>query len=260
MVEAWPGVKPRSRKSTGMLAIPSLFAAMTIAGAFWVGVLAARRLRDLGDGDRALAEGDRPLALPSHDGGPSRDAAVARVRARVAERLDSGLRTPGALGSTREHEDDLAIDDVRVGDVATIEGTASHAEGDYIVEGLVRMREGGRTSVLLVLGDGGRARWLIGGAELAEWIVVAPVTRHGLAGEPPRRVELGGSSYHLRRRGQATAAALGRHERPGSGRVSTYVYESGAERVAWIERWGDTVYAGTGVEIAARSVSFLPSA
>ena len=46
-----------------MLAIPSLFAALTIAGAFWVGVLAARRLRDLGEGEHALGEGEVHLAL-----------------------------------------------------------------------------------------------------------------------------------------------------------------------------------------------------
>src|SRR5690606_6211840 len=46
-----------------VLAVPSLLAAMTIAGAFWVGVLAARRLRDWGDNSRALERGDAPLAL-----------------------------------------------------------------------------------------------------------------------------------------------------------------------------------------------------
>ena len=37
-----------------MLTLASLLAAMTIAGAFWVGILAARRLRDWGDGRRQL--------------------------------------------------------------------------------------------------------------------------------------------------------------------------------------------------------------
>jgi hypothetical protein len=49
-----------------MLTLASLLAAMTIAGAFWVGILAARRLRDWGDGRRQLSEGEgahAPLAL-----------------------------------------------------------------------------------------------------------------------------------------------------------------------------------------------------
>lgn len=37
-----------------MLTVASLLAAMTIAGAFWVGVLAARRLRDWGEGRREI--------------------------------------------------------------------------------------------------------------------------------------------------------------------------------------------------------------
>ena len=74
-----------------MFAVPSLLAAMTIAGAFWVGVLAARRLRDWGDNNRMLEQGEAPLALMAASGSPSDDASVARVRARVAERLQKEM-------------------------------------------------------------------------------------------------------------------------------------------------------------------------
>ena len=59
-----------------MLTVASLLAAMTIAGAFWVGVLAARRLRDWGEGRRALEEGGgtTPLAIAAVSGAPPDDA------------------------------------------------------------------------------------------------------------------------------------------------------------------------------------------
>ena len=49
-----------------MLTVASLLAAMTIAGAFWVGVLAARRLRDWGEGRRALEDGGCLCKLKIH--------------------------------------------------------------------------------------------------------------------------------------------------------------------------------------------------
>jgi hypothetical protein len=74
-----------------MLTLASLLAAMTIAGAFWVGILAARRLRDWGDGRRQLSEGEGhhpPLALAaassSTSAGNLHDAVSQRIRARVA--------------------------------------------------------------------------------------------------------------------------------------------------------------------------------
>ena len=74
-----------------MSAVASLLAAMTIAGAFWVGVLAARRLRDWGDNSRALEHGEAPLALAAASGAPSNDDSIKKVRNRVAERLQASL-------------------------------------------------------------------------------------------------------------------------------------------------------------------------
>lgn len=239
-----------------MLAIPSLFAALTIAGAFWVGVLAARRLRDLGEGDRALAQGDMPLALPPSRTGPARDAATQRIRERVALRLQQGLDTPMATGS--RDADALELEGIRVGDVVSIDGTDPRAEGDYVVEGVLRLREGANTRVVLVMADGGQQRWLVGGSREFDWLVVDPIEHHGLRGEPPRNLTLEGAQFDLRRRGQAAVAALGRHGRPAARRVSTYVYEGPGEELAWIERWGHELRLGRGVPVPARAVVFLP--
>ena len=256
--------------------VSSFIAAMTIAGAFWVGVLAARRLRDWGDSSRALETGER-LALPEGSmsetmlaaglaagGAPSDNGAVKKVRARVAERLQASLESGGGMLATTNSPraaEDLDIDGVRVGDVILIEATEARVEGDFVVEGILRLREGGQTTVVAIMADGERRRWLIGSRELEDWFAVEPVLGHGLAGEPPRNIQPGGAhaqTYALARRGQASVAAVGNHGRPLGSRVGTYVYRAGVRDVLWLERWGNEILMGEGAVLARHMVSFLP--
>lgn len=241
---------------------PSLLAAMTIAGAFWVGVLAARRLRDWGDNSRALDRGEGQLALASGTGSPSDDPSVRKVRARVAERVQASLRRGAALPGDQAPRDagELDIDTLRLGDVVLFE-VAGARSSDAMVEGLLRLHEGGTTTIVALLADGEAKRWLIGTRESDEWLLVEPVLDHGLAGEPPRNVQPRPTStrvYALTRRGQASVAALGDHGRPSSSRVGTYVYRSGTRDVVWLERWGSEVFLGEGQAIDRSTVSFLP--
>ena len=243
-----------------MLTAASLLAAMTIAGAFWVGVLAARRLRDWGDGRRMLEEGGRPqLALSaggSVDDGPSR-----RVRSLVAERLQGKLGRGGSRLAERGAEevgDGLTLDGLRVGDVAVVEAAESGLDGDYLVEGVVQMREGAASTFAVSLVDGARRRWLVGNPVEAQWLLLTPAEDHGLVGEPPRNLDRDHVSYALERRGQASVAAVGNHGRPVGTRVSTYYYKASGRRVLWLERWGDEVMAAEGVSVPAHVASFLP--
>jgi hypothetical protein len=248
-----------------MSAVASLLAAMTIAGAFWVGVLAARRLRDWGDNSRALEQGEAPLALAAASGAPSNDDSIKKVRNRVAERLQASLQSGSGLaaagGNAPRAAEDLDIDGLRVGDVILIEATDARVEGDFVVEGLLRLREGGTTTVVAIMADGERRRWLVGSRESEDWFAVEPVLGHGLAGEPPRNVQPrsdGPQTYALTRRGQASVAAVGNHGRPFGSRVGTYVYRAGAREVVWLERWGMEILMGEGLVLARHSVSFLP--
>ncbi|HLT38661.1 MAG TPA: DUF4178 domain-containing protein [Enhygromyxa sp.] len=257
---------------------------MTIAGAFWVGVLAARRLRDWGDNSRALERGDAPLALAAASGSPSDDESIKKVRSRVAERLEASLSSGGGMVAAGDHSprsaEDLDIDGLRIGDVILIEAAGPRVEGDFVVEGILRLREGTTTTVVAIIADGERKRWLIGSRETeaglhaasaaaagfhaasaADWFAVEPVLGHGLAGEPPRNVQPRRDDprmYALARRGQASVAAVGEHGRPAGSRVGTYIYRAGARDVLWLERWGSEVVMGEGVVLARHSVSFLP--
>jgi hypothetical protein len=239
---------------------------MTIAGAFWVGVLAARRLRDWGDNSRALEQGgDGPLALAAASGAPSENSSVKKVRDRVAERLQASLENgrgmAAAGGNAPRAAEDLDIEGLRAGDVVLIEASDSRVEGDFVVEGILRLREGGTTTVVAIMADGARKRWLIGSRESEDWFAVEPVLDHGLAGEPARNVQPHPDSprvYALARRGQASVAALGSTGRPSGSRVGTYVYRAGARDVVWIERWGTQIIMGEGLALARHAVSFLP--
>lgn len=248
-----------------MLTVASLLMAMTIAGAFWVGVLAARRLRDWGEGRRALDEGHPTLALAAASGAPPDDAASRRVRALVADRLSSPRARPGAVAPRQlasadpSERHDLGIESLRQGDVVVVEAADGGADGDYLVEGMVRLREGNHTTTVLNLADGSRRRWLVGGVHLDEWLVVEPVVSHGLSGEPPRNIRRERGDFTLQRRGQASAACTGRHERPEQPRVATYRYGGASRSVLWLERWGHEVLMAEGTRLDAGSVSFLPA-
>ncbi len=248
-----------------VFAVPSLLAAMTIAGAFWVGVLAARRLRDWGDNSRVLEQADAPLALAAASGAPSDNDSVKKVRARVAERLQASLASGGgmvaAAGNAPRSAEDLDIDGLRIADVILIEAAGLRVDGDFVVEGILRLREGSSTTVVAIMADGERKRWLIGSRDSEDWFIVEPVLGHGLAGEPPRNVQARRDDprmYALARRGQASVAAVGDHGRPAGSRVGTYVYRAGTRDVLWLERWGSEILMGEGVALARHSVSFLP--
>ncbi len=250
-----------------MLTFASLLAAMTIAGAFWVGVLAARRLRDWGEGRRALEEGGHsPLAIAAVSGAPSDDPSTRRVRSLVAQRIkdhrwSGGRALPRATGADDAPSDareDATLSSLRVGDVVIVDDDHAELGRDFVVEGVVNLREGATTTVVAVVADGDQRRWLVGVQEHQRWLLVAPVADHGLSGEPPRNIRRDRGLFALERRGQASAAAMGRHDRPAQSRAATYVYQGTGRDVLWLERWGSEVFMGEGQAIEAESVSILP--
>lgn len=254
-----------------MLTVASLLAAMTIAGAFWVGVLAARRLRDWGEGRRALEEGvPTPLALAAASGAPPDDSASRRVRALVAQRIKdarwSGSRSlprgsgsqAGAAGPATLDVGELGLTTLRVGDVVVLDAGDPELGSDFITDGVITLREGGTTTVVANLSDGDRRRWLVGTEGQERWLMVTPVSDHGLTGEPPRNIKRNKGLYTLERRGQASAACVGRHDRPAQSRAATYLYRATGRDVLWVERWGSEVLVGEGQAIDASAVSFLP--
>ncbi len=247
-----------------MLTVASLVAALTIAGAFWVGILAARRLRDWGDGRRVLTDGGETLALPAPgavvNAKPPLDAASQRVRNRVAQRLQGRLPVEAAPRALAEQVDqpEMSPTDLRQGDVVLIDSGDTSLDGDFLIEGVLTLREGQLTTVVVVMADTDRRRWLVTSPALQSWLLLEPVSGHGLIGEPPRHIQRGPQDFALERRGQASAAGVGMHGRPALPRVATYVYRAAPDRMLWLERWGDQVLMGEGVELQSHFASFLP--
>ena len=249
-----------------MLTVASLLAAMTIAGAFWVGVLAARRLRDWGEGRRALEEGQSgPLAIAAVSGTPPDDPQTRRVRALVAQRLRGrnlgGAPLPRAAAAGDDPDaavGEVKLETLRMGDVIVVDVGDSDVDGDLIVEGIVRLREGRDTTIIAVGSDAGRRRWLVASTTQDTWLVLEPVAGHGLSGGPPRHIGRPRGDYALERRGQASAACLGRHDRPGDSRAATYLYRGSGRDVLWVERWGREVVMGEGKSVDAAEITFLP--
>ncbi len=250
-----------------MLTLASLLAAMTIAGAFWVGILAARRLRDWGDGRRQLSEGGDghgpPLALAaasaSTSAGTLHDPVSRKIRDRVAQRLQGRVGTVTIPRPVETDPDapDLGITSLRQGDVVAVEASDPRIDGDYLVDGVVNLREGATITVVVVMTDSDRTRWLIAQPDQDRWLIAEPVRGHGLSGEPPRHILHDDQDYALERRGQSSAAGVGMHGRPALPRVATYLYRA-VDHALWLERWGDQVLMGAATAVSAHDVHFLP--
>ncbi|MCA9636435.1 MAG: DUF4178 domain-containing protein, partial [Myxococcales bacterium] len=181
-------------------------------------------------------------------------------RARVAQRLQGRLPAavaPRALPQSVE-EPELDVADLSQGDVVIVETGAPADDGDFLIEGVLTLREGQITTVVVAMADANRRRWLVASPALQSWLLLEPVSGHGLFGEPPRHIQRGHHDYALERRGQASAAGVGMHGRPALPRVATYVYRASPDRMLWLERWGDQVLMGEGAEIPSHFVSFLP--
>jgi hypothetical protein len=275
-----------------MLTLASLLAAMTIAGAFWVGILAARRLRDWGDGRRQLAEGEghhAPLALAAAgsgnssgnsgvmssglgnslgysggnngggSGGMLHDPVSKRIRDRVAQRLQGriGPTVPRTVDVDPESAD-LGLTGLRQGDVVIIETSDPALDGDYLIDGVINLREGANLTVVVVMTDADRTRWLVGSPDQDRHLLCEPIRGHGLSGEPPRHILHADQDYALERRGQSSAAGVGMHGRPALPRVATYLYRAGPDQTLWLERWGEQVLMGAATSVAAHDIHFLP--
>lgn len=249
--------------SKPMLTVAPFLAAMTIAGAFWVGLIAARRLREWGECQDAL-EGEPELRALAPAAGASPEGPVAlRVRTQLAHAIDEKLKAGGWTPSELAPRGDTAVswEVLRRFDIVILEGVSAPHQGDYLLESMLHLRETGHTSYVLGLSDAGRAVTLVAQPNEQSCYLLEEVRDHGLSGEPPRHLTLPGApeqSYALLRRGQASVVRFGPTHRPEAPRLSFYIYRSGAGAPLWVERWGHEVRVFAGEQISEHSVRFLP--
>lgn len=246
-----------------MLALAPFLAAMTIAGAFWVGLIAARRLREWGEHQDALEAEPELRALAPAAGASPDNATALRLRGRLAqaidERLLAGGWTPSEL-APRGNES-VSWEVLRRFDIVILEGLAAPLAGDYVLDSMLHLRETGQTSYVLGLLDGSREMTLVAQPSQERCYLLEEVKEHGLSGEPPRHLVLPDApehSYALSRRGQASVVHFGPTQRPEFPRLSSYLFQSSGGSVLWVERWGQEVRVYRGEEISEHLVRFLP--
>jgi hypothetical protein len=195
----------------------------------------------------------RPTPAPCTTPSPARSATASPSDCRAASASSPSL-APSRPTRTRPTS---AITGLRQGDVVAIEASDPRIDGDYLVDGVVNLREGAAVTVVVVMTDSDRTRWLIAQPDQDRWLIAEPVRGHGLSGEPPRHILHDDQDYALERRGQSSAAGVGMHGRPALPRVATYLYRAG-DHALWLERWGDQVLMGAATAVSAHDVHFLP--
>ena len=198
-------------------------------------------------------------SLGGGPGGLLHDATSRRIRERVAQRLQGrvGPTVPRTIDVDPEAAD-LGITGLRQGDVVSVETGDPQRDGDYLVDGVLNLREGAQVTVVAVMTDSDRTRWLVGAPDQDRYLLCEAVRGHGLSGEPPRHILHADQDYALERRGQSSAAGVGMHGRPALPRVATYVYRAGPDQTLWLERWGDQVLMGAATSVSAHDIHFLP--
>jgi hypothetical protein len=250
-----------------MLTLASLLAAMTIAGAFWVGILAARRLRDWGDGRRQLSEGDGhgpPLALAaasaSTNAGTLHDPVSRKIRERVAQRLQGRIGpSPSRAPSTTDPDAPTSASPACARATSSPSRAADPQHRRRLPRRRRRQPPRGRHRHRRRRHDRRRPHPLAHRLQPDQdrYLLCEPVRGHGLSGEPPRHILHDDQDYALERRGQSSAAGVGMHGRPALPRVATYLYRAG-DHALWLERWGDQVLMGAATAVSAHDVHFLP--
>lgn len=143
---------------------------------------------------------------------------------------------------------------LRVGDVV------NHDGGDFIVEGTLRMEQGGFRWAEHRLVDGPRSLWL--SVEDDEGLEVVVWDRErGIELEPgPSTLTHDGVSYELDERGKANFTAEGSTGTAPGGRMEFADYEAGERRLSF-ERYGEdgSWEVGLGQVISEHALDIYPS-
>ena len=165
-----------------------------------------------------------------------------------------GVNAPAGLQSGRSPQPLRSdVRALRVGDVV------NHDGGDFIVEGTLRLEQGGFAWQEHRLVDGPRSLWL--SVEDDEGLECVVWDRERAAGlEPgPQSLAHGGVTYALEERGRANFTAEGSTATAPSGQVEFADYAAGERRLSF-ERFGDdpSWEVGVGEVVSEHALDIYP--
>ena len=136
----------------------------------------------------------------------------------------------------------------------------SHQGRDYVVEGLLTYRIGGKVHRLARIVDGDTVRWLEPAMDDIDdrllWL--SEVTDLEMATPPPATIAYGGQSYVPRLSGQATVEVAGKVPDRFAGTCELWRYRAAGDRFLQIERWPDRLVTLAGESVHKDMVDVLP--
>lgn len=136
----------------------------------------------------------------------------------------------------------------------------SHSGKDYVVEGLLTYRLGGKVYRLARIVDGDTVRWIEPLADDSDdrvlWL--AEVKDLDMSTPPPANISYGGKSYVPRLSGQAAVEVAGRVPDRFAGNCEIWRYRAAGDVFLQIERWADRVITLAGESVHKDMVDVLP--
>jgi hypothetical protein len=143
---------------------------------------------------------------------------------------------------------------LKVGDVVSLVGT------DFIVQGVLRFREGSFEWVEYKLADATDIRWLEVEDDDELWIALyKEVNDLRIAGpRPPEHLSYHGETYELEEQGYATMRKEGDVGRRDLPECRYYDYEGPGDNVLSIEQWGENFEVSAGTRVSPFSVEVYP--
>jgi hypothetical protein len=143
---------------------------------------------------------------------------------------------------------------LRLRDIVSYQGR------DYVVEGLVTYKLGGKTYRLARVVDGATARWVEPLMDDADdrILLFDEVKDLDMATPPPATISYKGGSYVPRLSGQAAVEVAGKVPDRFAGTCEVWRYRAAGDLFVQIERWPDRVVVLAGESVHKSMVDVLP--
>jgi hypothetical protein len=144
---------------------------------------------------------------------------------------------------------------LRLRDIVSYQGK------DYVVEGLLTYRMGGKVLRLARVVDGATVRWVEPLADDSDdrLLILDEVTGLDISAPPPSSISYQGKTYLPKLSGQATVEVAGKIPDRLAGSCEVWRYRAAGDVFLQIERWSDRTVTLAGESVHKDMVDILPA-
>ena len=144
---------------------------------------------------------------------------------------------------------------LRLRDIVSYQGK------DYVTEGLLTYRLGGKVLRLARVVDGATVRWVEPLADDSDdrLLILDEVTGLDISAPPPSSISYQGKTYLPKLSGQATVEVAGKIPDRLAGSCEVWRYRAAGDVFLQIERWSDRVVTLAGESVHKDMVDVLPA-